>query len=99
MFGQTLSALQSTRGAPVRLAIFGALVRDTPVAKLAVRFALADNSSATLTTAMIQGHTAGREWEAIDALVRANGGSIVVAPSIDKQFTKRLLVELPSAEV
>jgi hypothetical protein len=98
VFGATLSAFPAVRAggasAP-RLAISGALVRDPVTHAMTVRFALADNSPGTLTTEMIRGRSAGKDWAAVEELVRAHRGSIAVAPSIDRQFARRLLIELP----
>jgi hypothetical protein len=62
---------------------------------VAVRFALADNGPGALTTESIRGRSAGTDWSAVEELVRSHRGSIAVAPSIDKQFARRLLIELP----
>ncbi len=89
------AATPSPSTAP-RLAISGALVRDANTHAASVRFALADNAPGVLTTEMIRGRSAGAEWAAVEEIVRAHRGSIAVAQSIDRQYTKRLLVELPS---
>jgi hypothetical protein len=98
VFGATLSAFPAVRAggasAP-RLAISGSLARDPATHAVAVRFALADNGPGTLTTERIRGRSAGSDWAAVEELVRAHRGSIAVAPSIDRQFARRLLIELP----
>jgi len=71
------------------------LVRDPVTHAVTVRFALADNAPGALTTETIRGRSAGRDWAAVEELVRAHRGSIAVAPSIDRQFARRLLIELP----
>jgi tetratricopeptide (TPR) repeat protein len=98
VFANTLSALRAARGVAPRLTLFGSLVRDSKIPGLAVRFALADNAPGALTTEMLHGSGASREWRVVDELVRANGGSIAVAPSIDRQYTKRLVIEFPAIE-
>ena len=98
VFGATLSAFPAVRaggGSAPRLAISGSLARDPATHAVAVRFALADNAPGTLTTEMIRGRSAGKDWAAVEDLVRAHRGSIAVAPSIDRQFARRLLIELP----
>jgi hypothetical protein len=82
-----------------RLAISGSLLRDpgTPAAPIRVRFALADSVPGALSTETIRGRSAGRDWAAVEELVRGFGGSIAIAPSIDRQFVRRLLIELPVA--
>ncbi len=98
VFGATLSAFPAVRvggaSAP-RLAISGSLARDPASHTVSVRFALADNAPGTLTTERIRGRSAGSDWAAVEELVRAYRGSIAVAPSIDRQFARRLLIELP----
>jgi len=96
VFGATLSGMLSARGTASKLALFGSLVHDSSIAGPAVRIALADNAPLSLTTEMIRGRSAGPDWAAVDEAIRANGGSIAVAASIDRQFTKRLLIELPA---
>lgn len=96
VFGATLSGMLSARGTASKLALFGSLVHDSSIAGAAVRIALADNAPVSLTTEMIRGRSAGPDWAAVDEAIRANGGSIAVAASIDRQFTKRLLIELPA---
>jgi tetratricopeptide (TPR) repeat protein len=98
VFANTLAALRAVRGVAPRLTLFGSLVRDSKIPGLAVRFALADNAPGALTTEMIHGSGTSREWSVVDELIRANGGSIAVAPSIDRQYTKRLILELPADE-
>jgi len=98
IYGATLSAYPAVRAGAAsapRLAISGSLLRDPATHAVAVRFALADNGPGELTTESIRGRSAGREWSAVEELVRAYRGSIAVAPSIDKQFARRLLIELP----
>ena len=97
LFAASLSGLGVTRGAAPRLALFGSLVHEDT--GLAVRFALADNAPDPLTTEMIRSRSAGREWAAADELVRAHGGTIAVSSSIDRQFTKRLVIEIPALEI
>jgi tetratricopeptide (TPR) repeat protein len=92
IFGATLSA----HPAP-KLALSGALVRDANTHAASVRFALADNAPGALTTEMIRSRSAGKDWATVEEIVRAHGGSIAVAPSIDRQFIRRLLIELPLA--
>lgn len=98
VFANTLSALRALRGSAPRLALFTSLVRDSKIPGLAVRFALADNAPGALTTETIHDPNAGRDWGVVDERIRANGGSIAVAPSIDRQYTKRLLIEFPVIE-
>ena len=98
VFANTLSAMRAARVASPRLALFGSVVRDSKVAGVAVRLALADNAPGTLTTESIHAGSPGNEWAVVDRLIRVHGGSIAVSPSIDRHFTKRLLIELPSAE-
>ena len=98
VFANTLSALRAVRGAAPRLTLFGSLVRDSKVPGLAVRFALADNAPGVLTTETIHGPGASGEWSVVDELIRVSGGSIAVAPSIDRQYTRRLVIELPAIE-
>ncbi|MEP6994036.1 MAG: hypothetical protein ABI968_05890, partial [Acidobacteriota bacterium] len=93
IFANTLVALKDTRGAAPRLTLFGSLVRDAVTAEPVVRFALADNAPGALTTQMIQGRGAERGWGVVSELVRAYGGTIAVAPSIDPQYTKRVIIE------
>jgi tetratricopeptide (TPR) repeat protein len=107
IFGATLSAVPApgpsgARTGPAaspRLAISGSLVRDqdSHAAPMRVRFALADSVPGALTTEAIRGRSAGRDWAAVEELVRAYRGSLAVAPSIDRQFVRRLLIELPVA--
>ncbi len=80
-----------------KLAISAALARDANTHAASVRFALADNAPGAITTEMIRGRSAGRDWAAVEEIVRAHRGSIAVAPSIDRQFLRRLLIELPVA--
>jgi len=91
VFGSTLAAMRSAHVTAPRLALFA-----SSASAGSVRFALADNGPALLTTEMIRGHSAGQDWAAVDDAIRAHKGSIAVAPSIDKQFTKRLLIEFPT---
>jgi tetratricopeptide (TPR) repeat protein len=102
VFASTLAATRSGHVAAPRLALFASLVRDANASAGAsgsgasVRFALADNGPGVLTTEMIRAHSAGRDWATVEDAIRAHKGSIAVAQSIDKQFTKRLLIELPA---
>lgn len=96
VFAATLSAMRASPVGAPRLAVFGSLVREASFPASSVRFALADNAPGTLTTEMIRARAAGTDWAAVEELVRAYKGSIAVAPSIDRQFTKRVLIELPA---
>jgi tetratricopeptide (TPR) repeat protein len=98
VFANALSALRAVHGVAPRLTLFGSLVRDSKIPGLAVRLALADNAPGVVTTETIHGPGASREWSLVDELIRANGGSIAVAPSIDRQYTKRLVIELTVIE-
>lgn len=91
VFGSTLAAMRSAHVAAPRLALFA-----SSASAGSVRFALADNGPGLLTTEMIRGHSAGQDWAGVDDAIRVHRGSIAVAPSIDKQFTKRLLIEFPA---
>ena len=98
IFANTLTALRAARGTEPRLALFVAVARDSVTAEAVVRFAFADNAPGVLTTEMIQGRAADRGWGVVAELIRAHRGSIVVASSVDRQYTKRVLIELSVAE-
>jgi len=99
VFGATLAANPLRPGTTLsmapKVAISGAHVRDPQTHASTIRFALADNAPGELTTEMIRGRSAGKDWAAVEEIVRAHGGTIAVAPSIDRQFVRRLLIELP----
>jgi hypothetical protein len=101
VFSNTLASLRAAQGIAPRIALFASLVKDAKLAGKAatvVRFVLADNAPGVLTTEMIREHGAGRSWDLVEGLLRAHGGSVAVAASIDRQYARRLLIELRAAD-
>ncbi len=98
VFANTLAALQASRVASPKLALFATPLRDSKAASLVIRFALADNAPGMLTTEWIHSRVGERDWGVVNERVLANGGSIAVSPSIDRQYTKRLILELCATE-
>ena len=98
VFANTLAALQASRVASPKVALFATPLRDSKAASLVIRFALADNAPGMLTTEWIHSRVGERDWGVVNERVLANGGSIAVSPSIDRQYTKRLILELCATE-